>query len=749
MLRLSQSLSSSLSAPPGSLDRLCARWKSPKQEQEDGTLNDRDNEADDEKHNALGTAAWATKSDVHAHAYQTGDFWLSRSIDAEEVGVGFDDDRHVLLVGGSRGGKGTTVIVNNLCLWQGSAVVIDPKGENAMVTARRRGGGSDYCKGLGQKVHILDPFNIVKRDDDDFSDLKARFNPLDAIDPASEEALDDVTRLADAIVVVQAQNDPFWEESARTLIRGIILHVLTDPDYEAARNLVTVRKLIARGDWESVQLLEEAGEEEIPTGYELLFEGMRRNPNFDGVISAAGQSFGSMADKSPKTFESVIQVANRNTEFMDSPGMQRSLEASDFDLRSLKTDPKGVTLFLSLPQRFMNTHYRWLRLMTTLTITEMEQTRGKPATGHPILLLLDEFAGLKKMEIIENATAQIAGYGVKLFFIVQSLVQLKETYEKNWEIFLANAGLKLFFNVDDNFSRKYISEYLGETEVKRSTSSSSFTEGVSETISRSTAHGTNTSRSVASRSTGLFMSENTTTRSKGSNVSSTSSTSKATNSGQTSGTSEALHKRPLITPDEIGRFFARVDDKTSPSYPGLAISVASGQQPMVLRKANYYEDRSFRGYFDPHPDHPPPPKLIELKKQLLIEEKADAERRKAAEAAERQRAKEEAAAQRKADRQRRSEIRRARAGHLGRLIGKALAGMVALLLLFYVPAVLAHEVANLDGQGISNFSLSNAIKSFPYGNFDYALDRFFDAALFTGVAVGIGAIVFAWADRDV
>ncbi len=698
---------------------------------------------------SLGTAAWATPSDVAAQTFQPGDLWLSRSADAEENPIGFDDDRHVLLVGGSRGGKGTSIIINNLCLWKGSAVVIDPKGENAIITARRRGNGSEYCQGLGQRVYILDPFNIVSRDDDDFADLKARFNPLDAIDPESDEALDEATRLADAIVVIQSQSDPFWEESARTLIRSIILHVLNDPHYDGKRNLVTVRRLIARGDWESVELLEEAGEEDIPSPFELLFEGMRRNPSYGGVVAAAGQSFGSMANNSPKTFESVIQVANRNTEFIDSPGMQRCLEASDFDLRSLKTDPKGVTLYLSLPQRFMNTHFRWLRLLTTLTITEMEQTPGQPASGHRVLLMLDEFAGLKKMEIIESATAQIAGYGVKLLIIVQSLVQLKETYEKNWEIFLANAGLKLFFNNDDSFSRDYISKYLGETEVRRATSSSGFTEGVSDSISRSTAYGSNSSRSIASKRTGFFMSDDTITRSVGSNFSSTSSDSKTTNTSRNSGTSEAVHKRPLITPDEIGRFFARVDDTNDPSYPGLAIAVASGKQPMVLRKANYFEDRDFRGCFDPHPDHTPPPKLLDLKQHLLIEEKEIALRREEAEKAENLRQKEIVQEQRRAEKLHRAQMRKKKAKRISTIIRKGIAIIIGLVALFYLPAVLAHEIADKKELGLGAFSLTHAFQSFPYTDFSYALDRFFDAAIFTAIAAGIIGIIIAWADRDV
>ena len=79
-------------------------------------------------------------------------------------------------------------------------------------------------------------------------------------------------------------------------------------------------------------------------------------------------------------------------------------------------------------------------MMIALTVTEMEKVRGRPATGHPVLMVLDEFAGLKRMEVIENAVAQIAGYGVKLFFVLQSLEQLKAVYKDNWETFLANSG---------------------------------------------------------------------------------------------------------------------------------------------------------------------------------------------------------------------------------------------------------------------------------------------------------------------
>lgn len=53
--------------------------------------------------------------------------------------IGWNDDRHVMTVAGSRAGKGISLIIPNLLFYEGSAVVIDPKGENARITAGRRG----------------------------------------------------------------------------------------------------------------------------------------------------------------------------------------------------------------------------------------------------------------------------------------------------------------------------------------------------------------------------------------------------------------------------------------------------------------------------------------------------------------------------------------------------------------------------------------------------------------------------------
>ncbi|MGE0278652.1 MAG: type IV secretory system conjugative DNA transfer family protein [Nitrospiraceae bacterium] len=578
----------------------------------------------------LGTAQWMGASEAAARLRMDPDtpsdrIWLGEACEGARVPLGYGDDRHVCLISGTRGGKGTGLIVPNLCVWPGSSIIIDPKGENATVTAQRRGNGSSYARGLGQAVQILDPFGEVQLD----PGLRARFNPLDVIDPEGDLAVDDAARIAAAIIVRENQNDPFFEEAARALLKGLILFVLTSPSFKEKRNLVSVRRLAMQGHWIAAALLRQAGEEKPPPPFSLLWNAMAGSSAYNGVVAGVGQQMLSMADR---TRSSVLETLRTNTAFIDSTPMQRLLEASDFDLTALKSDPKGLTIYLTLPQRYMDTHFRWLRLMVSLAVGEMERIKGRPQTGYPTLFLLDEFAGLKRMEVIENAVAQAAGFGVKFFFVLQNLPQLKDEYKDDWESFVSNSGLKIFFQIDDHFTRDYVSNLLGEREVRRQSQSGSQalsdstssttgrsetrTDGVSDTLSsgksKSYSHqgtplfwrvgqtwqeGDNDSKSVARSESDAF----------GASISRSDSRSTST----TDSWSEAIHKRPLLNPDELGRFFARVDDPVHPAYPGLLLAVMPGKHPLVARRINYFQSSYFTGLFDPHPDHPPPPTLAE------------------------------------------------------------------------------------------------------------------------------------------
>ncbi|WP_166415957.1 type IV secretory system conjugative DNA transfer family protein [Cochlodiniinecator piscidefendens] len=147
-------------------------------------------------------ALWVDPDEVASHSnwqYDAGKIFLGKS---GEQTIGIKDDRHLLTIAGSRAGKGTSAIVPNLLLYTGSVVVIDPKGENARLTAERRGYGRGIADGgLKQDVFVIDPFGVSNVDDQ----YLAGFNPLADLNPVGDDFIDECDAIADALVVQEGK----------------------------------------------------------------------------------------------------------------------------------------------------------------------------------------------------------------------------------------------------------------------------------------------------------------------------------------------------------------------------------------------------------------------------------------------------------------------------------------------------------------------------------------------------------------
>ncbi|MCD1592233.1 type IV secretory system conjugative DNA transfer family protein [Qipengyuania citrea] len=140
--------------------------------------------------------------------------------DAVEDGAADDDllepilhtgDGHLITLARTGAGKGVGCIVPALLRYRGPVIVIDPKGENYQVTARRR-------RELGQTVHVIDPFSVV-------GDTSDTLNPLDLIDPVSPDAIDQAAELAELLVTETSTRDPFWDNRAQSLVTTMLLFV--------------------------------------------------------------------------------------------------------------------------------------------------------------------------------------------------------------------------------------------------------------------------------------------------------------------------------------------------------------------------------------------------------------------------------------------------------------------------------------------------------------------------------------------
>jgi type IV secretion system protein VirD4 len=133
------------------------------------------------------------------------------------------------------------------------------------------------------------------------------------------------------------------------------------------------------------------------------------------------------------------------------------LSRNDFRMADLKLKP--TTIYLCLEAMRMGTHARWLRLMILLALSIMERTRVKPPA--PVLFILDEFPVLGYIQAIETAAGLMAGFGVKLWVILQNIGQLKRHYKDTWQTFMANSGVLTAYGIVDQETLEALSKRLG------------------------------------------------------------------------------------------------------------------------------------------------------------------------------------------------------------------------------------------------------------------------------------------------
>lgn len=378
----------------------------------------------------------------------------------------YGEDRHLLTVAGSRAGKSVSMIVPNLLDYRGSALVTDPKAELANLTALRR------ARDFKQAVFVLDPFGKAS-DSVRQAGLLASFNPLSMLSNP-DTIVEDADLIADALVI-QGGNDPHWDESAKRLLQGIILHVCTFPRYGRRRNLCTVRDLLNFGveideRFLSHEMLARHSDDlrsgPVPKGMRGLFLEMRCN----GAASAVPRAVAlDMAEKPDKERDSILSSARRQTSFLDLPRMRAVLTEGTFprtipDLDVMKTHQGGASIYLCLPAGYMRICNRWLRLFVDLALKAMERTdQVKPEA--PVLFCLDEFPVLGYMPQLEAAAGQLAGFGVRLWPIVQDLSQLKALYDERWETFIGNAAVVQFFGNSDLTTLRYMSELASKVAI--------------------------------------------------------------------------------------------------------------------------------------------------------------------------------------------------------------------------------------------------------------------------------------------
>ncbi len=359
----------------------------------------------------------------------------------------YGGERNLLVFGPNGSGKGvrllTPILLQTL---DRSIVVIDPKGELAAVTA-------PFRRTIGDVV-VINPFGVLI-DQPGYEDLRSDgYNPLPYLDPTSPSFNADASWLAEALVMVEGR-DPHWDRSARKLVAALIMHVVLlahasrKTDKPFAPTLGMVRELLTEPF--------EQPKEGLPKG-----SGIPKTAN-DMIAwgnPALKQKAGQFTRWS-REIAAIVSSADTQTEAFDDFEIAADLAKPGIDFRELKKRP--ITVYVILPPDMMDRHSRWQRLILSAALRGV--MRHRQPDEMRTLFLIDEFAALGHLQIIETVWALVRGYGIQIMPILQDLNQLKSLYKERWETFIGMAGATVAFGPNDLTTAEWMSRRAGDNTV--------------------------------------------------------------------------------------------------------------------------------------------------------------------------------------------------------------------------------------------------------------------------------------------
>ena len=377
-----------------------------------------------------GSARWANLNEIKASGLLDGKgVFLGR---VDDHYLRHDGPEHVMCFAPTRSGKGVGLVLPTLLSWTSSAVVHDIKGENWQLTAGWRSRFS-HCL-------LFNPTDV----------RSARYNPLLEVRKGAAEVRD-VQNIADILVDPEGalERRTHWEKTIHALLVGVILHVLYA---EENKTLTRVTQILA----DPAQSFEKTLRIMMATNH----LGTPEDPKVHPVVAAAARE---LLNKSENERSGVLSTAVSFLGLYRDPTIGRNTEACDWRIADLVAADKPVTLYLVVPPSDISRTKPLIRLILNqigrrLTET-LSATEGAPK-HRQLLMMLDEFPALGRLDFFESALAFMAGYGIRAYLIAQSLNQIAKAYGENNAI-LDNCHVRIAFAANDERTAKRISDALG------------------------------------------------------------------------------------------------------------------------------------------------------------------------------------------------------------------------------------------------------------------------------------------------
>lgn len=346
-------------------------------------------------------------------------------IDGDDVG-GF-------VIGPPRSGKGASLIVPNCLLWPDSLVVLDMRGETYDATAGYR---STFSR-------------VLRFSPADETGNTECYNPLDFVAVDADQRDIDINSIATALLPTP-KGDSYWISDARALFAGITSWVLENPDLpDSEKNIGMVLNVIEGGDKPLREWLTEVGTKDV------------RAPWISSFTYTTIARFAAMADKQ---FDGVYGTLAASVRPFKNNRILRATSRSTFDIRAMRRENMSLYLDFRIQQiGSIGPIFNVLMVQFMDYMSRQMMKRGEKR----VLVLLDEFQNLGKLENALTVATVLGGYGIPCWFFVQSLRSIDNVYTREGRQTLVNsARAQIFLGAQDPEDQRYVSQLLGERSVE-------------------------------------------------------------------------------------------------------------------------------------------------------------------------------------------------------------------------------------------------------------------------------------------
>lgn len=392
--------------------------------------------------------------------------------------VWFDRETpHYTYLGSTGSGKSVTAVIP-MCSFVATAknkrsvFITDPKGEIFNTTSK-------MFKDNGYNVLTLDfrhpemsnHFNILEpiiKEYEKYIDYekksivskkdKVKFNNLAMTSLAETNRL--ITSLATMIMQEKTQQkDPFWNNSARNLLEGLIGFFLEEYKKNTIkRNQITMTS-IRKFQNSSMQ--------------EKNFNKFKTYIDRKDYGSKSKDSLTSILNASDNTYKSITAVFGEKMSLFDDVNVANVTSDSDFDFDLLGRE--ATALFIIVPDED-KVYFTLVTIIVGLLYKELVKlANSKENKKLPVQIdwLLDEFANCPPLADIEALVSVARSRGMRFHFFIQSFSQLDNVYGKEVaQIILDNYGL-IYLKTNTQDTAEQISKRLGKTTISSSSISQS------------------------------------------------------------------------------------------------------------------------------------------------------------------------------------------------------------------------------------------------------------------------------------